>query len=500
MGVDKEESSKPNIILFLVDDMGWQDTSVPFWSKKTPFNELYRTPNMERLASQGMKFTNAYACAVCSPSRISLMTGLNAARHRVTDWTLNYFKDPAAKLPTRGRGSPLSVPQWNINGLSPKGNIPLAIEAKCLPAFLHDAGYRTIHVGKAHFGALTTAAANPKGIGFDVNIAGHAPGGPGSYYGTRNFAVNPGITGSSVWDIPGLENYHGKDIFLTEALTLEANKAIDAAIADKKPFFLYMAHYAIHAPILPDPRFVDNYPGMPKVEAAYASLIEGMDKSLGDLMANIERHGLDDTTIILFMSDNGGLSAVGRAGARHTHNKPLSSGKGSNHEGGIRVPMLVKWPGITKAASVCSDAVIIEDFFPSVLKMAGVELPQQIGGVIDGRSFVSQLRGKKGLSKGRNLVWHYPNHWGPTGPGINFCSAIRRDNWKLVYYHDASRKDGQYELFNLNDDIGESKNLMSTHPMRAAELASDLARKLTEYKAQMPTVKATGKIVPLPKR
>ena len=494
------QPDQPNIILFLVDDMGWQDTSVPFWDKSTPLNERYRTPNMERLAAQGIKFTNAYACAVCSPSRISLMTGLNAARHRVTDWTLHYYKDPAAKLPTRGRGSRLSVPQWNINGLSPAGEIPLAVQAKCLPAILQDAGYRTIHVGKAHFGALQTAAANPQGIGFDVNIAGHAPGGPGSYYGKRNFAVDPAKTGSNVWDIPGLEAYHGQDIFLTEALTREANKAIDAAVADRRPFFLYMAHYAIHAPIKPDARFVDHYPGIPAVEAAYASLIEGMDKSLGDLMANVQRHGLTDNTIVLFMSDNGGLSAHARAGKAHTHNRPLSSGKGSNHEGGIRVPMLVKWPGVTRPASTCADPVIIEDFFPSVLQMAGIDPPQQIGGVIDGRSFVPQLRGSEGLSQGRSLVWHYPNHWGPTGPGINFCSALRKDDWKLVYYHDALRKDGPFELFNLSEDIGESNNLAAAYPERVAELAGDLAEKLIEYDAQMPIVKATGQVVPLPLR
>ncbi len=496
--VPADEQDKPNIILFLVDDMGWQDTSVPFWDKPTAYNERYRTPHMQRLANQGMKFTDAYACAVCSPSRISLMTGLNAARHRVTDWTLHYYQDPAAKLPTRGR-SPLGVPQWNINGLSPLGDIPLAVQAKCLPALLHDSGYCTIHAGKAHFGALTTAAANPQGIGFDVNIAGHAPGGPGSYYGKQNFATDPSKPGSNVWDIPGLEAYHGQDIFLTEALTREANKAIDTAVANQQPFFLYMAHYAIHAPIKPDPRFVDHYPDIPPVEAAYASLIEGMDKSLGDLMANVERHGLTDKTIVLFMSDNGGLSAHARAGQPHTHNRPLSSGKGSNHEGGIRVPMLVKWPGVTRPASVCRDAVIIEDFFPSILQMAGIDPPQQVGGVIDGRSFVPQLRGNQGLSRGRHLVWHYPNHWGPTGPGINFCSAIRKDDWKLVYYHDASRKDGQYELFNLSDDIGESSNLAAAYPERVAELADDLAEKLAKYNAQMPIVKATGQPVPLPK-
>ena len=492
-----QEDSQPNIVLFLVDDMGWQDTSVPFWNQTTDFNRRYRTPNMERLTQRGMKFTNAYACAVCSPSRISLMTGLNAARHRVTDWTLNYIDDSEKKLATRGNGN-LRVPQWNINGLSPRKDIPLSVQARCLPAILKDAGYRTIHVGKAHFGALTTPAANPMAIGFDVNVAGHAPGGPASYYGKRNFSVNPKQPGANVWDIPGLEKYHGKDIFLTEALTLEATQAIDQAVSDKKPFFLYMAHYAIHAPLQSDPRFVDHYSDLPPSEAAYASLIEGMDKSLGDLLDRVEHHGLSDQTIILFMSDNGGLSAHARAGPAHTHNRPLSSGKGSNHEGGIRVPMMVQWPGKTQSGSTCDDAVIIEDFFPTILEMAGINVPQQNGVVIDGVSFTRQLQGESGLSRGRHLVWHYPNHWGPTGPGINFCSAIRKDNWKLIYYHDVLRAQGQYELFNLTEDIGETNNLANRFPNRVKELAQALSTKLVEYKAQMPIVKATGETCPLP--
>lgn len=491
-GRAEAKPKRPNIVLFLVDDMGWQDTSVPFWSKPTPFNRRYRTPNMAKLAAGGMKFTQAYACAVCSPTRVSLMTGLNAARHRVTNWTLR-------KNASNDRRHPrLQFPSWNVNGLSPVAGIERTVHAKALPAFLREAGYRTIHVGKAHFGAVGTPGADPRNIGFDVNIGGHAAGGPGSYLGTQDFSgAHRG--GDRVWDIPGLDRYHGKDIFLSEALTLEANRAVDQAVEAGKPFFLYMSHYAVHVPFAADRRFIERYAKLHRTEAMYAALIEGMDKSLGDLVANVERHGLADDTIVLFMSDNGGLSAHGRGGKPHTHNKPLSSGKGSAHEGGVRVPMIAKWPGVTEAGSTCAVPVIIEDFFPTVLEMAGVVAPRQIGGTIDGVSFVPLLTGRPGYPKERAFFWHYPNNWGPTGPGIGAYSAMRKGDWKLVYYHDPGRK-SRYELFNLADDIAEERNRISEQAERARVLAAELRRFLAETQAQMPVVKQSGRPVEMPER
>ncbi len=482
-------AQKPNVVLFLVDDMGWQDTSVPFHTEVTPLNQRYHTPNMEKLAAAGMKFTQAYACSVCSPTRVSLMTGLNAARHRVTNWTLRKNASNDRRHPT------LEFPKWNVNGLSPDPGIERTIHAIALPAVLKQAGYRTIHAGKAHFGAVGTPAADPCNIGFDVNIGGHAAGGPGSYLGMQNFsAVWRG--GDRVWDVPGLDQYHGQDIFLTEALTIEANKAVDRAVADDKPFFLYMAHYAVHVPFAQDKRFYQKYvdAGLERTEAMYAAMVQGMDKSLGDILENIERHGLTDNTIVLFMSDNGGLSAHGRGGKPHTHNKPLSSGKGSAHEGGVRVPMIVKWPGITKPDSACDQYVIIEDFFPTILDMAGVKNSRQIGGVIDGISFVPLLRQEDGYPKDRALYWHYPNNWGPRGPGIGPTSSIRRGDWKLIYYHEDQR----YQLFNLSEDLGEQRNLADERPDVRKRLANELRRFLASVDAQMPIDKKTGKPLPLP--
>jgi arylsulfatase A-like enzyme/lysophospholipase L1-like esterase len=481
---------RPNIVLFLVDDMGWQDTSVPFHEKVTDFNRRYRTPHMEQLAKAGMKFTQAYACSVCSPTRVSLMTGLNAARHRVTNWTLR------KNASNDRRHQQLDFPRWNVNGLSPEPGIERTVHAKALPAFLREAGYRTIHVGKAHFGAIGTPGSDPSNVGFEVNIAGHAAGGPGSFLGEQNFSA-VWRKGDRVWDVPGLEAYHGQDIFLTEALTIEANKAVDQAVADERPFFLYMSHYAVHVPFAVDSRFYQKYrdAGLDHTEAMYAAMVEGMDKSLGDILANVQRHGLSDETIVLFMSDNGGLSAHGRGGTPHTHNWPLSSGKGSAHEGGVRVPMIVSWPGVTEPGSVCRQPVIIEDFFPTILEMGGVSRVQLIGGGIDGRSFVNLLRGEQDKTReDRPLLWHFPNNWGPKGPGIGPSSAIRSGDWKLIYYHESQ----QYELFNLAEDLGEQRNLAEQRADVRDRLATELNRYLVAVDAQIPITKAAGEAVPYP--
>jgi len=295
-----------------------------------PPNVVIRTPSMARLAREGTKFTQAYACAVCSPTRVSLMTGLNAARHRVTNWTLRRGAS------NDGRHERLEFPPWNVNGMSPVAGVERTVHARALPDFLREAGYRTIHVGKAHFGAIGTPAESPIAIGFDVNVAGHAAGAPGSYYGTHDFSgrLRRGKPdGPRTWDVPGLEAYHGRDVNLTEALTIEAIREMEKAILADAPFFLYLAHYTVHAPIMPDRRFAGGYVGLDRREAAYASLIEAMDESLGDVLDALDANGVAENTVVLFMSDNGGLSAQARGGEPHTHNRPLSSGKGSVGQG-----------------------------------------------------------------------------------------------------------------------------------------------------------------------
>ena len=483
---NKEE--RPNIIMFLVDDLGWQDTSELFWTDTTPNNRKFHTPNMELLADQGMKFTQAYACAICSPTRVSLMSGMNAARHRVTNWTLHRGKNSVQEPANLG------FPDWNLNGMQTVDSIERSVYVTTLAEILRDNDYTTIHCGKAHFGAISTPGENPLNLGFDINIAGHAAGAPGSYLGENNYSSS-WRNGGHTWDVPGLEKYHGKDINLSEALTREAILAMDSAIVTNKPFYLYMAHYGVHTPLEPDNRFCQKYidQGLEEPEARYASMVEAVDKSLGDLMNYIEEKGIADNTIVIFMSDNGGLSAVARGGEPHTHNLPLSSGKGSAHEGGIREPMIVSWPGEVEPNSKCDEYLIIEDFFPSILKMAGIEKYNTVQ-KIDGISFLPLLKQEVKTDTNRALFWHYPNIWGPTGPGIGAYSTIRLNDWKLIYYH-ANRS---FELFNIAQDIGETTNLADTKPQKLKELAERLTDYLKSVNAQMPTNKITGEIVEWP--
>ena len=473
------KSQKPNIVFFFVDDMGWQDTSEPFHTEITKLNQRYHTPNMERLADEGLKFTQAYACSVCSPSRVSLMTGLNSCRHNVTNWTLRPNKSPDSRHPT------LNPPKWNLNGISPVPGIERTIHAKTLPMFLAQAGYRTIHTGKAHFGADGLPGEMPENLGFDVNIAGHCAGGPGSYYGTNNFSA-AFRNGDRIWDIPGLDKYHGKDIYLTEALTIEALKAVDEAVDQDKPFYLYMSHYAIHAPWEKDPRYFKKYKdaGLSDFHASYASMIESMDKSLGDIITHLRKRNIEDNTIIFFMTDNGQPSQAAR-------NLPLRGHKLTPYEGGVRVPAIVKWPGVTKPASVCNDYFIIEDIFPTFLEMAGVKEYSQIGGTLDGLSIVPLIKKQNRYPKDRAIFWHFPHNYSTGKPH----TAIRKGDYKLIYFH----TDQRYELYNLKTDIGESSNLLDKHPKIAKHLANELRKFMTNAKAMMPTYKKTGKTVPLPR-
>ena len=235
MAVSAMAADRPNIMVFLIDDMGVMDTSVPFLTdeagnpKRYPLNDYYRTPSMERLADRGVRFNQFYAMSVCSPTRISIMTGQNAARHRATNW-INPWSNNAGKQ---------GPPDWDWEGLA-KGDVTL-------PGLLRNEGYRTIHVGKGHFGPEETDGADPANLGFDINIAGASFGAPGSYYGEKNYGKGTKRNRSAV---PHLDHYHGTDIFLTEALTIETRKVIKETADADKPFYLYFSHYAGHAPFV----------------------------------------------------------------------------------------------------------------------------------------------------------------------------------------------------------------------------------------------------------
>lgn len=489
-----QTQNRPNIVLFLVDDMGWQETSVPFYKEKTLLNSRYRTPNMEQLASRGVKFTQAYASAISSPSRCSLLSGMNAARHKVTNWTFDYNVETDMNDPE------MMPPTWNCNGIQPDTvtsahNRHRTTLITPLPQLLKDVGYYTIHCGKAHFGARTTAGEDPRSFGFMVNIAGGANGGPASYLARKEF-------GSNRFHVYGLEQYYNTDTFLTEALTIEAIKALNKPITEGKPFFLYMSHYAIHVPYEADERFTPNYrqangQGMfdPMLqqplnenEINHAALIEGMDKSLGDLLRFIDsKPEVARNTIVIFMSDNGGQAIDVRQG-RHNYdqNYPARGGKGSALEGGIHEPMLVYWPGVTCGGTENHNRVMIEDFFPSLLDMAQIS-QYRTSQVVDGRSFVPLLRNPK-LHRKRQIVWHYPHFWTTNiseHDGYGPSSALMHGPYHLIYYW----RTNTCELYNVTNDIGESNNLAHKMHKLTSKLKKMLFKKLDEYGAQKPTWK-----------
>lgn len=504
-GMAEENAPKPpNFLVFLVDDMGWQDTSVPFWSKPTLFNQHYRTPNMERLAQQGISFTNARAHPVCSPTRTSIMTGWNPARHHVTNWTLYPDRDPS------GDWGPLASPsEWNMRGIQPP--------QVTLPELLQKAGYYTIHCGKAHWGALGTPGEDPCRLGFDVNIAGHATGSPGSYQGLDDFGNKEKGGPREPWGVPGLEKYHGQDVHLTDVLTTEAEKALAKAVDSGKPFYLYMAHYAVHAPIQPHKQFMEhyanrNYPGtdidIPDPEEKYASMIEGMDASLGTLLKRLEELGVAENTLVLFTSDNGGLSARARGATPRgsgldTQNWPLKAGKGSAYEGGTRVPFIAAWakpnPENTnqqrlpiKAASRSPQPVISEDLFPTVLGAAGAGNLVPEGYPVDGRDIRPWLLEQRQELE-RPLVFHYPHIWGPHGPGYEPHSVLIMGKWKAIYFYIPRR----WELYNLDLDLGEEKDLAEEQPEKLQTMAEQLRRRLLELGAQWPVRRDTRAEEPL---
>ena len=507
-------AAQPNIILFLVDDMGWQDTSVPFTEQPTAWNRLYRTPHMEDLARRGAKFTQAYAAhPVCSPTRVSMMTGKNPARTHVDDWVGHGYTN----------NKYLRSPKWAATGLQPGG--PHA----ALPQILADHGYRTLHVGKAHFGGEDTPGADPTNLGFMANIAGAHTGGPWGGW------ISPWL-GKHKALYPNLED-RPEGEYLTRAITVKAIELLDQAISDGQPFFLNMAQFAVHTGIAPAPDYIDGYQdGRPKVEADYASMLEAMDASLGELLAKLRDPNNDGDhsdsvagdTLVFFMSDNGGLSNHTRATAgpvevrpatgqpieadyaKDWHNRPLRSGKGSAYEGGYRIPMLVAWAGQgaqepplhpalpIQPGSTITEPVHMDDFFPTVLDLAAIDNPVPKA-ERDGQS-LRPLLSARTFARARPLFWHYPHQWYRdigTGLGIEPFSAMRNGRYKLIYFYgdgiaDGEGPDPRVELYDLSLDLSEGRDLAATKPELCARLRAELFAWLRQVGAGIPIVKATG--------
>jgi arylsulfatase A-like enzyme len=492
--------SGPHILLFVVDDMGWQDTSEPFADAPTVWNGLYRTPSIESLARSGIKLTDAYAASpVCSPSRTSLLTGRNPARTHITNWL---------SLVGRSNGnSIITDPLWASQGLQPgDGNTTLS-------TVLRDHGYLTAHVGKAHVGARETVGADPTTLGFDINVGGS---GWGDVNGT-GVGYFPDYGGTE--RVPGVEAYWPAGTYLNDALNAEAAKIIDQAIAANRPLFLNMWHYAVHTPIpnMGDPMFVGNYPTRPEPEDDYAAMLESIDHSLGVLVAHLQARGIADDTLVVFTSDNGGLSRFVRYDSpdpeepwhRNEHNRPVASGKGASFEGGLRVPMVVAWagqdpalppvqPGLPIApGSVSAEPVHTDDLFETLIRIADVPNAEPYFQDTDGVDIGPLLAGQP-FDRGDALYFHYPHQWvddvGVT-PGIEPFTALREGRWKLIYYW----SNRNWELYDLQADLEERTDLSVLQSGVVHELGTRMIDWLVAVGAQVPRDAITLIDEPLPR-
>ncbi len=433
---------KPNILFILVDDLGWADIG-------TFGSSFYETPNIDALAKKGMKFTNAYAaCPVCSPTRASIMTGKYPARTNTTDWFGAPQPETVGKHWTKNK--PLLPASYTEH---------MGLEEETLAEALKKNGYATFFAGKWHLGESEEFW--PENQGFDINKGGYWAGSPrGNHYFTPY--DNPRLA-----DGPPNEN-------LTERLADETSDFISSHT--EKPFLAYLSFYAVHNPLdapkdliakYTDKRkklgLTDEYTGEGNFKwrnnqslPVYAALVETMDMAVGKVLKTLKEKNLDKNTIVIFMSDNGGLST---AEGQPTSNLPLRAGKGWLYEGGVREPMAIYWPGVTDG-QVSDQYMTSTDFYPTILEMAGLPLlPKQH---MDGKSLVSVLKGKK-MDRGP-IFWHYP-HYGNQGgtPG----SSVRNGDWKLIQWFEPGR---ETELFNLKDDIGENHNLASEKPEKVKEL------------------------------
>ena len=431
----------PNVIVILVDDMGQTDLSC-YGSR------FYETPHIDQLAKEGVRFANGYsACTVCSPTRAALLTGKYPARLRLTDWIAGHER-PKAKL---------KIPDWQK--FLPFEEITLAEQFKA-------AGYATASIGKWH---LTPGlkegdeAYYPEKHGFDLNVGGYAKGQPPSYH--------------APYKIPTLAE-GPKGEFLTDR---EATEAIKFITANKdKPFFLYLPHYAVHTPLAGKPEVIAKYqaksaklPDLKQKNAVYAALVESVDDSLGTIRAALKDLKLADNTIIVFTSDNGGLIM---RNDRATDNSPFRVGKGSAYEGGVRVPLIIHAPGSTKAGQVEQTPAMTIDLYPTVLELAGVKPLQSL---VDGISLAPLL--KSGAKPDRaELFWHYP-HYHPGG--ATPYSAVRSGDIRLVHFYE----DGRDELYDLANDVGETKDLAAAQPGLAKTLRTRLEAWLKSVDAQLPT-------------
>ncbi|HEY2838301.1 MAG TPA: sulfatase, partial [Pirellulales bacterium] len=411
--------TRPNIILVFADDLGINDLGC--YGRK----DLH-TPNLDRLATQGMRFTCAYtAQPICSPSRAALMTGKCPARLNLTNYLPGRADAPSQRL------------------LQPRMEGQLPLEEVTIAELLKGAGYATGLFGKWHLGG---PGFEPRDQGFDVAVSPPAD--------TKNPTLETG----------------GKGEF---AITAAAEQFIEAH--RDGPFFCYVPHNNPHIPLAAAPELIEKNQGA--FHPVYAAMIETLDTAVGRLIAKVESLGIADRTIFIFTSDNGGLHVLEFPGTPATTNRPYRAGKGYVYEGGLREPLIVRWPGVVKPGSLCESPVVLTDLAPTLLEAADVNVASAVG-PLDGVSLMKSLRGE--ALPARMLCWHFPHY---TNQGSRPAGAIREGDWKLVEHFE----DNRVELFNLAEDIGETKNLAASEPVRAEALRAKLQAWRTGVGARMPT-------------
>ena len=452
---------KTNVVIILVDDLGWSDLG-------SYGSTFYETPNIDQLAAEGMKFTQFYTAGTnCSPTRASIMTGVSPARLKITNW----------------------IGGTQVGNLLPADNFEhLPFDEYSLGEVFSDAGYMTGYIGKWHLGDTLSF---PQHHGFQFNLATNRGGTPGAYFFPYKNAKRPRL------NIPDLEDgYEGEH--LTDRLTSEAIKFLE--IYQDKPFVLMLGYYTVHSPIVAKEEKIEKYrekasrylvPEEPEFHEekngtlnklkqdnpVYAGMIESTDEGVGEIVKALDELGLAENTILVFLSDNGGLSTLsGGKTWMPTSNLPLRAGKAWVYEGGIRIPFIIRWPGKIEAETVNHLPSVSTDLLPTLLDMTGLDLiPEQHVG---GENLWPSIKDNVPLDR-ETLFWHFPHY---SGSGATPAAAVRKGDYKLILWFE----DDSVELYNLNNDLGEQNNLVKTHPEIATALMAELKAWLEDVDANMP--------------
>ena len=452
---------RPNVILVLVDDMGWMDLSCQG-------SDFYRTPNVDRLANEGIRFTNGYAaCAVCSPTRAAVQTGRYPHRLGVTDWIRSLFQ-------RGGLGTPDQNPTEYVGGknrklLCPPNPYWMESSEITLAENLRKNGYKTAYIGKWHLG---DEAWYPEKQGYDENFGGCDYGQPPSFFDPYNNPKHKHPTiRAGIHKLPGRKTGE----YLTHR---EADEAVKLIRQWKdQPFFIQVSHYAVHTPIQAIQEVADKYKfkdGMSETNRKYAAMVESIDDCMREMLAELEKHGIDQNTLIIFTSDNGGLDRNGSP----TENAPLRSGKGYCYEGGIRVPFLVRWPSKIPGGKTSDFPVSSIDLFPTIMEATGTDLPKDRR--IDGLSLDTHLKnGGKNAPDRKSRIWHLPHYRHAPGP----YSIIRKGDYKLIKFWE-----GIYELYDLKNDLAEANNLAESKLGLVKKLENELLKRLKQVGAKLPRV------------